>query len=80
MRGQEEAAPGLYPVYPLAREEFWASLTDAPRHLKATGKHSITKINLHTVAISTTTFSPTARGALFGSGIKRSEQAVLAGS
>lgn len=79
MGRRQEAAAGLYPVYPLVRE-LWASLTDTPRHLKATGKHSITKINLHIVAILITMFSPTARGTLFDSGIKRSGQAVLAGS
>lgn len=49
---------------PLVRE-FWGSLTDNPRHLKATQKHSITKINLHFVVILTTTFSPAVREAFF---------------
>lgn len=76
--GRRQAGPAV-PQVALVRE-FWGSLTDTPRHHKATQRHSITKIDLHTAVILATTFSPTARGALFGSRIERSEQAVLAGA
>lgn len=76
--GRRQAGPAV-PRVALVRE-FWGSLTDTPRHHKATQRHSITKTDLHTAVILATTFSPTARGALFGSWIERSEQAVLAGA
>lgn len=48
----------------------WGSLTDNSRHLKATQKHPITKINLHFVGILTSTFSQQQEGLFLVLGLK----------